>query len=119
MVITSPPRSTGITELGENLEVIYGAQSLAGKNIGFKELRVAGCDFASSLETGVRSADHCLLANDGATKLWNARSDVTRKTILLLTVKVEYQEGFRAAMPLHLLTEVAGQTVANYTGITS
>ena len=34
----SPSRSIGIIELGEDLEIIYGAQSLGGKILSPKEL---------------------------------------------------------------------------------
>ena len=61
--------------------VIYGAQSLAGKILVSNNLGSPGCDFASRLGTGVRSADHCVLADDGATKLWNARSNVTMAAV--------------------------------------
>jgi len=37
-IYTLPSRSIGIIELGENLKIIYGAQSLRGKILSRKEL---------------------------------------------------------------------------------
>jgi hypothetical protein len=41
-----PPRLTGIMELGENLEVILGLQSVTGKILETKELRELCIDLA-------------------------------------------------------------------------
>jgi hypothetical protein len=72
------PWSTGMMELGENLEVIYGAQSLAGKILVSKSLWLPTRDSLPRFGTEVRSAHLRVLADDGVSRLCKARLDVTK-----------------------------------------
>jgi hypothetical protein len=76
-VDTPSPWILAIKELAENAEVIYGAQSLAGKILMSKNLGGWAPGSRFQLEQDRQSAHSHGLDDDGASILWTARSDVT------------------------------------------